>query len=103
MIGKPTMKANLGSWVSWARTLPSRLAIRVRASPPAIPRRSLDPAAGQAHTEYLIILVFGVFLGLGIVVIDQLLPEQLRIMDRLYGYIFRFYAGLANYLNLPCF
>jgi hypothetical protein len=63
-----------------------------------------DLQEGQAYTEYLIILLFGVFLGLGVVVIDrQLLPEQIGIMDRLYGYIFDYYAGLANYLNLPCF
>jgi len=63
-----------------------------------------DLQEGQAYTEYLIILLFGVFLGLGIVVVDRALPpEQLGIVDRLYGYIFDYYAGLANYLNLPCF
>ena len=73
------------------------------------PRQRLFPERrdlqeGQAYTEYLIILVFGVFLGLGIVVVDRALPpEQLGIVDRLYGYIFDYYAGLANYLNLPCF
>jgi len=73
------------------------------------PFRRLSPGRrdfreGQAYTEYLIILLFGVFLGLGVVVVDRnILPEQIRIMDRLYGYIFDYYAGLANYLNLPCF
>ena len=73
------------------------------------PSKQLSPCRrdlreGQAYTEYLIILLFGVFLGLGIVVIERVLPdEQLGIMNRLYGYIFDYYAGLANYLNLPCF
>jgi hypothetical protein len=63
-----------------------------------------DFREGQAYTEYLIILLFGVFLGLGIVVIDRVLPpEQLGIMNRMYGYIFDYHAGLANYLNLPFF
>ena len=63
-----------------------------------------DLRKGQAYTEYLIILLFGVFLGLGVVVVDRVLPpEQTGIMDRLYGYIFDYYAALANYLNLPCF
>jgi hypothetical protein len=94
------MKEKLGSWVSWARALPSRMAIRRR----GIRTGRLDPGAGQAYTEYLIILVFSVFLGLGIVVIDrELLPEEVRITDTLYGYLFDYYAGLVNYLNLPCF
>jgi hypothetical protein len=60
--------------------------------------------AGQAYTEYLVILLFGVFLCLGVALVDrQILPEQVRIMDRLYGYIFDYYAGLANFLNLPFF
>ena len=59
---------------------------------------------GQAYTEYLVILLFGVFMCLGVVVIDTQLPEgQVRIMDRLYGYIFDYYAGLANFINLPIF
>lgn len=63
-----------------------------------------DPRAGQAYTEYLVILVFGVFMCLGVVVVDRvLLPEEVRIMDRLYGYIFDYYAGLANFINLPIF
>ena len=63
-----------------------------------------DLRAGQAYTEYLVILLFGVFLSLGVVVIDrQILPEEVRIMDRLYGYIFDYYAGVANFLNLPVF
>jgi len=65
-------------------------------------RRNLR--SGQAYTEYLVILLFGVFLCLGLVVIDsQLLPEEVRIMDRLYGYIFDYYASLANFINLPIF
>ena len=68
------------------------------------PTRGSDPRAGQAYTEYLVILLFGVFLCLGVVVIDRhLLPEEVKIMDRLYGYIFDYYAGLANFLNLPIF
>ena len=64
--------------------------------------RDLQP--GQAYTEYLVVLLFGVFLCLGVVVIDQqLLPEEIKIMDRLYGYIFDYYAGLANFINLPVF
>ena len=63
-----------------------------------------DLRAGQAYTEYLVILLFGVFMCLGVVVIDRvLLPEEVRIMDRLYGYIFDYYAGVANFLNLPIF
>ncbi len=59
---------------------------------------------GQAYTEYLVILLFGVFLSLGLVVIErQLPPEQTKIVDRLYGYIFDYYASLANFLNLPVF
>jgi hypothetical protein len=60
--------------------------------------------SGQAYTEYLVILLFGVFMCLGVAVIDQqLLPEETQIMDRLYGYIFDYYAGLANFINLPIF
>jgi hypothetical protein len=60
--------------------------------------------SGQAYTEYLVILLFGIFMCLGVVVIDQqLLPEETKIMDRLYGYIFDYYAGLANFINLPVF
>ncbi len=63
-----------------------------------------DLRAGQAYTEYLVILLFGVFMCLGVAVIDGTLPpEQVRIMDRLYGYIFDYYAGLANFINLPIF
>jgi hypothetical protein len=63
-----------------------------------------DLRAGQAYTEYLVILLFGVFMCLGVAVIDGTLPpEQVRIMDRLYGYIFDYYAGLANFINLPVF
>lgn len=63
-----------------------------------------DLRAGQAYTEYLVILLFGVFMCLGVVVIDQQLrPEEVKIMDRLYGYIFDYYAGLANFINLPVF
>ena len=41
---------------------------------------------------------------MGLVVIDKVIPpEQVKIMDRLYGYIFDYYAGLANFLNLPMF
>jgi len=71
--------------------------------------RPLNPCGasrirGQAYTEYLVILLFGVFLCLGVVVIDrQLLPEEVKIMDRLYGYIFDYYASLANFINLPVF
>lgn len=60
--------------------------------------------AGQAYTEYLVVLLFGVFMCLGLVVIDrEILPEEMRIMERLYGYIFDYYAGLANFLSLPTF
>ena len=63
-----------------------------------------DLRAGQAYTEYLVIPRFGVFMCLGVAVIDgPLPPEQVRIMDRLYGYIFDYYAGLANFINLPVF
>jgi hypothetical protein len=63
-----------------------------------------DLRAGQAYTEYLVILLFGIFMCLGVAVIDgELLPEEMRIMDRLYGYIFDYYAGLANFINLPIF
>jgi len=63
-----------------------------------------DLRAGQAYTEYLVILLFGVFMCLGLVVIDTSLPpEQVGFMDRLYGYIFDYYAGLANFINLPIF
>jgi hypothetical protein len=63
-----------------------------------------DLRAGQAYTEYLVILLFGVFMCLGVVVIDSTLPpEQVGIMDRLYGFIFDYYAGLANFINLPTF
>ena len=66
--------------------------------------RGRDLRAGQAYTEYLVVLLFGVFMCLGVVVFDdQLLPDQMRIMDRLYGYIFDYYAGLANFINLPFF
>jgi len=61
-----------------------------------------DPRAGQAYTEYLVVLLFGVFLCLGVVVIDQGQPE-LHIMDRLYGYIFDYYASMANFVSLPTF
>jgi hypothetical protein len=63
-----------------------------------------DLRAGQAYTEYLVILLFGVFMCLGVAVIDGTLPpEEVRIMDKLYGYIFDYYAGLANFINLPIF
>ena len=66
--------------------------------------RGRDLRAGQAYTEYLVVLLFGVFMCLGVAVFDdQLLPDQVRIMDRLYGYIFDYYAGLANFINLPFF
>jgi hypothetical protein len=59
---------------------------------------------GQAYTEYLVVLVFGVFMCLGLVVIDrEILPEEMRIMERLSGYVFDYYAGLANFLSLPIF
>lgn len=61
-----------------------------------------DLRGGQAYTEYAVILFFGVFVGLGIVALDSALPE-VRIMSTLYGYIFDYYAGLANFLNLPIF
>ena len=63
-----------------------------------------DLRAGQAYTEYLVVLLFGVFMCLGVAVFDSALPpEEVKIMDRLYGYIFDYYAGLANFLNLPIF
>ena len=63
-----------------------------------------DPREGQAYTEYLVILLFGVFMCFGMVIIDASLPpEQVGFMDRLYGYIFDYYAGLANFINLPIF
>jgi hypothetical protein len=80
------------------------------ASPPmpepsaATPLRGIGPRAGQAYTEYLVILLFGVFLALGVVVLDTGVPPgEVGIMDRLYGYIFDYYAGMANFLNLPIF
>lgn len=80
-------------------------------SSPSLPNRSANESpglirsrAGQAYTEYLVVLLFGVFLCLGLTVVDrELLPEEMRIMDRLYGYLFDYYAGLANFLNLPTF
>jgi hypothetical protein len=65
-------------------------------------RRRRNPRAGQAYTEYLVILLFGVFLGLGLVIIEDT-GTQDGIMDRLYGYIFDYYAGIANFVNLPIF
>ena len=66
--------------------------------------RPWDLRAGQAYTEYLVILLFGVFLSLGVAVVDsKILPEELRIMDRFYGYIFDYYGAVANFLNLPFF
>ena len=86
-------------WCSSFRCFFSRLT-RPSGQPPK-GRRALR--AGQAYTEYLLILLFGVFLGLGIAVVDGYLPQELRIVSRLYGYFFDYYAGLANYLNLPLF
>ena len=57
--------------------------------------------AGQAYTEYLIILFFGVLVCLGVVALDQ--QQEPRIMETLYGYMFEYYAGMANYLSLPIF
>ncbi len=72
--------------------------------PPRLRDRRSGARGGQAYTEYLIILLFGVFLCLGVAVVDQqLMPEELRIVDRLYGYMFDYYAGVANFLNLPIF
>jgi hypothetical protein len=71
--------------------------------PPAAPAEK-KRCAGQAYTEYLIILLFGVFLALGVFAVDTvLLPEERDIMDRLYGFVFDYYAGLANFLSLPTF
>ena len=76
----------------------------IKESRPSPIRDARDPRAGQAYTEYLVILLFGVFLCLGLAVFEgALLPEEVRIMDRLYGYIFDYYAGLANFINLPIF
>jgi hypothetical protein len=63
--------------------------------------RGRGPRAGQAYTEYLIVLFFGVFLCLGVVIADH--AADLHLMDRLYGYIFDYYAGIANFLSLPTF
>lgn len=65
---------------------------------PATPR--LDPRAGQAYTEYLVILGFGVLLAFGMVIGGI---NQDSVVNRLYGYIFEYHASLANYLNLPFF
>jgi hypothetical protein len=63
-----------------------------------------DLRTGQAYTEYLVILLFGVFMCLGVVAVDASLPpEHVGIIDRLYGYVFDYYAGLANFVNLPIF
>ena len=63
-----------------------------------------DLRAGQAYTEYLVVLLFGAFMCLGVAVFDGTLPPgEAGIMDTLYGYIFDYYAGLANFLNLPIF
>lgn len=59
-----------------------------------------DPRAGQAYTEYLVILGFGVLLAFGMV-IGGSNPDS--ILNRLYGYIFDYHASLANFLNLPFF
>ena len=76
----------------------------IKESRPSPIRGERDPRAGQAYTEYLVILLFGVFLCLGLAVFeDMVLPEEVRIMDRLYGYVFDYYAGLANFINLPVF
>ncbi len=49
-------------------------------------------------------MTFGILLAFGIVIVErEILPEQLRVLDRLYGYIFQYYASLADYLNLPFF
>jgi hypothetical protein len=82
-----------------SKASPSALHGTLQGSPP---RRQWS-LAGQAYTEYLLILLFGVFLGLGIAVIAPELPEQFRIVNRLYGYVFDYYASLANYLSLPLF
>jgi len=50
---------------------------------------------GQAYTEYLVILVWFVF---GLFVTSTLVGFQ-EIRD----IFFRYYAGLAEYLNLPFF
>ena len=84
-------------WCSSFRCFFSRLT-RPSGQPPK-GRRALR--AGQAYTEYLIILFFGVLLCLGVVALDQ--QQGLGIMERLYGYMFDYYAGIANYVNLPIF
>jgi hypothetical protein len=61
-----------------------------------------ERVAGQAYTEYLVILLFGVFVALGISLVGAPgLPDTLP--NTLLGYIFDHYEGLANYLNLPFF
>ena len=69
-----------------------------RRRPPATARR--DPRAGQAYTEYLVILGFGVLLSFGMALSGA---NEDSIVERLYGYIFDYYASMANYLNLPFF
>lgn len=59
-----------------------------------------DPRAGQAYTEYLVILGFGVLLAFGMALSGA---NEGSILNRLYGYIFDYHASLANFLNLPFF
>ncbi len=66
--------------------------------------RTSDGRAGQAQTEYLVILLFGVFIGLGLFVYEETLQGGTPgVLDNLYGYIFEYYAGLVNFLNMPIF
>jgi hypothetical protein len=72
--------------------------LRGRPRPTSIARR--DPRTGQAYTEYLVILGFGVLLAFGMALSGA---NEESIVNRLYGYIFDYYASLANYMNLPFF
>ncbi len=68
------------------------------------PNPATGSRAGQAQTEYLVILLFGVFIGVGLFVYEETLQGGGEgVLDNLNGYIFEYYAGIANFLNLPIF
>ena len=69
-----------------------------RSRPRPVASARCDPRAGQAYTEYLVILGFGVLLAFGMVIGGT---NQDSVVNRLYGYMFDYYASLANFLNLP--
>ena len=67
---------------------------------PVVATTRRDPRAGQAYTEYLVILGFGVLLAFGMTIMGA---NEESVVNRLYGYIFDYHASLANFLNLPFF